>query len=86
MRMKDTLVALLFLFCTHCIPHSSRSGQNIDRDLRSWLGTKEGGPVEQIHPGDVTWFAANEKHRHGASPTDSHRNLRTTELVKLLTA
>jgi quercetin dioxygenase-like cupin family protein len=30
---------------------------------------KDGGPVEEIHPGDVVWFAPNEKHWHGASPT-----------------
>ena len=28
-----------------------------------------GGPVEEIRPGDVVWFAAGEKHWHGASPT-----------------
>jgi quercetin dioxygenase-like cupin family protein len=28
---------------------------------------KEDGPVEEIHPGDVVWFAPNEKHWHGAS-------------------
>ena len=26
------------------------------------------GPVEEIHPGDVIWFAPGEKHWHGASP------------------
>jgi quercetin dioxygenase-like cupin family protein len=30
---------------------------------------KDGGPVEEIHPGDVVWFGPNEKHWHGASPT-----------------
>lgn len=30
---------------------------------------KSGGPVEEIHPGDVIWFPPNEKHWHGASPT-----------------
>ena len=30
---------------------------------------KEGGQVEEIKPGDVVWFDANEKHWHGASPT-----------------
>lgn len=30
---------------------------------------REGGPVETIHPGDVVWFAANEKHWHGATAT-----------------
>jgi quercetin dioxygenase-like cupin family protein len=26
------------------------------------------GPIEEIHPGDVIWFAPGEKHWHGASP------------------
>lgn len=30
---------------------------------------KEGGPKEQISPGDVVWFSPGEKHWHGA--TDS---------------
>ena len=30
---------------------------------------REGGPVEEIRPGDVIWFAPGEKHWHGASPT-----------------
>ncbi len=28
----------------------------------------EGGPVEEISPGDVVWFPPNVKHWHGASP------------------
>src|ERR1700693_2358554 len=30
---------------------------------------REGGPIEEIHPGDVVWFAPGEKHWHGATPT-----------------
>ena len=30
---------------------------------------REGGPIEEIHPGDVVWFEADEKHWHGATPT-----------------
>jgi quercetin dioxygenase-like cupin family protein len=30
---------------------------------------RAGGPVEEIHPGDVVWFAPGEKHWHGATPT-----------------
>lgn len=30
---------------------------------------REGGSVEEIRPGDVVWFAPNEKHWHGATPT-----------------
>ena len=27
-----------------------------------------GGPIEELRPGDVVWFAPGEKHWHGASP------------------
>jgi quercetin dioxygenase-like cupin family protein len=30
---------------------------------------REGGPIEEIRPGDVVWFEAGEKHWHGATPT-----------------
>ena len=30
---------------------------------------REGGPVEEIRPGDVVQIAPNEKHWHGAGPT-----------------
>ncbi|MBE9605773.1 cupin domain-containing protein [Acetobacteraceae bacterium H6797] len=29
---------------------------------------REGGPVEEIRPGDIVWFEPGEKHWHGASP------------------
>ncbi len=29
---------------------------------------REGGPIEEIRPGDVVWFAPGERHWHGASP------------------
>lgn len=32
--------------------------------VQSW-----GGPLRDIRPGDVVWFAPSEKHWHGASPT-----------------
>ncbi len=30
---------------------------------------RQGGPVEEIRPGDVVWFEPGEKHWHGAAPT-----------------
>jgi quercetin dioxygenase-like cupin family protein len=30
---------------------------------------RAGGPIEEVHPGDVVWFPPGEKHWHGASPT-----------------
>lgn len=29
---------------------------------------REGGPIEEIRPGDVVWFPPGIKHWHGASP------------------
>jgi quercetin dioxygenase-like cupin family protein len=28
----------------------------------------EGGPIEEIRPGDVVWIPADERHWHGATP------------------
>lgn len=30
---------------------------------------REGGSIEEIHPGDIVWFEPNEKHWHGATAT-----------------
>lgn len=29
---------------------------------------REGGPIEEVNPGDVVWFPPGEKHWHGAAP------------------
>lgn len=29
---------------------------------------REGGPIQDIRPGDIVWFPPGEKHWHGASP------------------
>jgi quercetin dioxygenase-like cupin family protein len=39
----------------------------------------EGGPVEEIRPGDVVWFAPNEKHWHGATPTNAMTHIAIQE-------
>src|SRR5687767_3553672 len=31
---------------------------------------REGGPIEEVYPGDVVWFEPNEKHWHGATSTN----------------
>ncbi len=40
---------------------------------------REGGPIEEIHPGDVIWFPANEKHWHGASPNTAMTHIAVQE-------
>ena len=41
----------------------------------------EGGPVEEIRPGDVVWFAPNEKHWHGATPTTAMTHIAIQEAL-----
>ena len=38
-----------------------------------------GGPVEEIRPGDVIWFAPGEKHWHGASATTAMTHIAIQE-------
>ena len=42
---------------------------------------REGGPVEEIRPGDVVWFAPNEKHWHGASSTSAMTHIAIQEAL-----
>ena len=38
-----------------------------------------GGPIEEIHPGDVIWFAPGEKHWHGAGTTTAMTHIAIQE-------
>jgi quercetin dioxygenase-like cupin family protein len=40
---------------------------------------REGGPVEEIKPGDVVWFPPGLKHWHGASPTTAMTHIAIQE-------
>ena len=40
---------------------------------------REGGPIEEIRPGDVISFAPGEKHWHGASPTTAMTHIAIQE-------
>jgi len=42
---------------------------------------REGGPVEEIHPGDVVWFSPGEKHWHGAMPTTAMSHIAIQEAL-----
>ena len=49
--------------------HTHPLGQTLI--VTSGLGRvrRQGGPIEDIRPGDVVWIEPGEKHWHGASPT-----------------
>lgn len=47
--------------------HTHPLGQTLIVTSGAGLAQREGGPVEEIRPGDVVWFPPGEKHWHGAS-------------------
>ena len=40
---------------------------------------REGGPVEEVRPGDVVWFPPGLKHWHGATPTNAMTHIAIQE-------
>jgi quercetin dioxygenase-like cupin family protein len=42
---------------------------------------REGGPIEDIRPGDVIWIPPNEKHWHGAAPTTAMTHIAIQEAL-----
>ncbi|KRD53046.1 cupin domain-containing protein [Ensifer sp. Root278] len=42
---------------------------------------REGGPIEEIRPGDVVWFEPGEKHWHGAAPTTALTHIAIQETL-----
>jgi quercetin dioxygenase-like cupin family protein len=49
--------------------HTHPVGQTLIITAGSGWVQREGGLVEEVHPGDVVWFSPGEKHWHGATPT-----------------
>jgi quercetin dioxygenase-like cupin family protein len=47
---------------------------------RGWA-QREGGPVEEIRPGDVVWFPPGEKHWHGATATAAMTHIAVQEAL-----
>jgi quercetin dioxygenase-like cupin family protein len=43
-----------------------------------WVQT-EGGPIEEVRPGDVVWFPPGDKHWHGATPTTAMTHIAVQE-------
>jgi quercetin dioxygenase-like cupin family protein len=39
----------------------------------------EGGPIQEIRPGDVVWIPAGARHWHGAAPTTAMTHIGITE-------
>ena len=48
--------------------HTHPLGQTLIVTAGCGRAQRWGGPIEEIRPGDVVWFAPGEKHWHGAAP------------------
>jgi quercetin dioxygenase-like cupin family protein len=59
--------------------HTHPLGQTLIVTAGCGRGQREGGPVEEIRPGDVVWFEPGEKHWHGASPTTALTHIAVQE-------
>jgi quercetin dioxygenase-like cupin family protein len=61
--------------------HTHPLGQTLI--VTSGLGwaQREGGHIEEIRPGDVVWFAPNEKHWHGATTTTAITHIAIQEAL-----
>jgi quercetin dioxygenase-like cupin family protein len=49
--------------------HTHPLGQTLVVIAGAGRAQRSGGPIEEIRPGDVIWFAPGERHWHGAAPT-----------------
>src|SRR2546428_9235054 len=61
--------------------HTHPLGQTLIVTAGAGRVQREGGPIEEIHPGDVIWFPAGEKNWHGACATEGMRHIALQVLV-----
>ena len=61
--------------------HTHPAGQVIVITSGQGWVQREGGPVEEVNPGDSVAFAADERHWHGATATTAMTHIAITEGV-----
>ena len=61
--------------------HTHPLGQTLIVTTGCGRAQREGGPVEEIRPGDVISFAPNEKHWHGAAPATAMTHIAIQEAL-----
>ncbi|MGH1589032.1 (R)-mandelonitrile lyase [Methylobacterium phyllosphaerae] len=59
--------------------HTHPLGQTLIVTFGRGQVQREGGPIEEIAPGDVVWFEPNEKHWHGATATTAMTHIAIQE-------
>jgi quercetin dioxygenase-like cupin family protein len=61
--------------------HTHPLGQTLIVTAGFGRAQREGGPIEEIRPGDIVWFPPGEKHWHGASPTTAMTHIAIAEAL-----
>ena len=61
--------------------HTHPLGQTLIVTAGCGRAQREGGPVEEICPGDVVWFPPGEKHWHGAAPATAMTHIAIQEAL-----
>jgi quercetin dioxygenase-like cupin family protein len=59
--------------------HTHRLGQTLIIVSGAGRIGREGGPVEEVRPGDVVWIPPGERHWHGATPTTAMSHIAIQE-------
>src|SRR5437764_12943584 len=59
--------------------HTHPLGQTLIVTAGCGRAQQEGGPIEEIRPGDVIWFSPGEKHWHGATPNTAMTHIAIQE-------
>src|SRR4051812_10018286 len=59
--------------------HTHPLGQTLIVTAGRGLTQRAGGPVEEILPGDVVWYAPGERHWHGAAATTAMTHIAIQE-------
>ena len=70
--------------CSRSDWHTHANGQILIVTFGCGLVQSWGGPVAEIHPGDVVFTPPNEKHWHGATPTKAMSHIAITDGVDWL--
>ena len=61
--------------------HTHPLGQTLIIISGSGRVQRDGGPIEEVRPGDVVWFPPNERHWHGASATTAMTHIALQEAL-----
>lgn len=59
--------------------HTHPRGQTLIVTAGLGRAQREGGPIEEIRPGDVVWFEPGERHWHGAAPNSAMTHIAIQE-------